>query len=123
MSTPNDGNSKTGALGFFKGTQPLKYSFWFVYFIPALILMTVAAVFRLPGAGRGGREMALRLLVFISITAATRIIGWISVIACRKNTQRPPITVVALIVVIIDIIHKLSYWPFVIIMSIDKLTG
>ena len=113
----SEAQKSPGIIGYVTGKQPLKYSFWFVYFTPAIIMMISGAVFGVTKFNRGDDDFLLRLLIFLGFTAVSRIIGWVSVITCRNNTQRPPLKVVALLFIGIDILHKLTYWPFLIIMS------
>lgn len=106
-----------GFMGFIRGTQSLAAAFWGIGVMPALILY--AAVFAVASSEHF-------LTYVIALTAATmivRIFAWYSIIKCRKNVSNPLYTVLAMIVVGLDMVHKLFVWTVFLIIGIPKLMG
>jgi len=112
VSTPTYGG---GFLGFLKGTQSLANAFWVVGVIPAVIL----AVF---GMAIVGSPNYLELsILFTSTVVIARLFAWVSILKCSRNTSLPAFQVIAIIICVVDILHKLLVWSIFYAIALPKL--
>ena len=111
-----DWNEGGGFWGLWKGTQALVYSFWLVYVLPVLLLL---GIFNLILSGNfTDNETRKIFIIYIAVTFIFRVAAWISLIRCRKNVGKDWFTILVLIIVVLDILHKMVTWPIIIIMSV-----
>ena len=114
-NTVSQENYGGGFMGFIRGTQSLAAAFWGVGVMPAIILMLAAVAI-------AGSPYFLELILALTIVAVlTRVVAWYSIFKCRKNTSSEAYTIIALIVVGLDIIHKAVMWSTIFIIGIPKL--
>ncbi|MFW2374348.1 MAG: hypothetical protein ACN4GM_14575, partial [Gammaproteobacteria bacterium] len=100
-----DSTNKVSIIGFFKGTQSLTNAFWFIGVMPAVILYIIGM------ALVGSSNFVEKSTIVISVAAIFRFVAWFCIFRCLKNTESEAFKIIVSIVVIIDIIHKLIYWP------------
>ena len=92
-----------------RGTQSLTSAFWLAGVYPAiLILVSVFLIKKIFDA-----DFVILLLLTFILTLPTRCFAWFSIFRCIGNTDKTLWSVLAGIVVTIDILHKLIYWPTV----------
>ena len=117
METSTEFQAKYGGgfMGFMRGTQSLANAFWGVGVMPAIILLFAAA------AIAGSPHFLELILALTIVTVFVRVFAWYSIFKCRKNTSSEAYTIIALIVVGLDIIHKAVMWSTIFIIGIPKL--
>ena len=104
-----------GFMGFIRGTQSLAAAFWGVGVMPALILFFAAM------ATAGSDHFLVYIIAVSVVTIIVRIFAWYSIIKCRKNTSNEAYTILALVIVGLDMAHKLLIWTVFFAISIPKL--
>lgn len=116
-STVSQAKYGGGFMGFIRGTQSLASAFWGVGVVPAIILLLVGV------ALAGSLHFLELLLALTTVIVFARVFAWYSIFKCRKNTSSEAYTILALIVVGLDILHKAIVWSTIFIIGIPKLFG
>ena len=98
-----------GFIGFFKGTQSLAAAFWLLGVTPAVIVLFFISVLNQSTY----LSFAKLMLLTFAVTIPFRLLGWFTIFRCIKNTKNAIWSFLVAVILILDILHKLVFWPMV----------
>ncbi len=105
-ATPQYGG---GFIGFFKGSQSLAAAFWLLGVAPAVIALFIVSIVN----QFTYLSFAKLMLLTFALTIPFRLLGWFTIFRCIKNTKNAIWSFLVAVILVLDILHKLVFWPMV----------